>query len=146
MLKKAARGVQSCSMRDLEEVFAGLGRSDFRSRIRLKERERDYLKRKGMAVVLAHAADFIEKRLAPSAPANDGKQTPWRNHPVFVAQHATATCCRTCLEKWHGIPKGRELTEDERAYVVRVIERWLASEPDQTARDFPRVVEAKGDT
>ncbi|MBD0371954.1 MAG: DUF4186 domain-containing protein [Pyrinomonadaceae bacterium] len=115
-------------MRETEEVFARLSQSDFRSRIHLKEKERDYLKRKGMPEVLKHAADFIEKRLAPAEPANDGKQTPWRNHPVFVAQHATATCCRTCLEKWHAIPKGRELTEEEQRYVVRVIERWLSSE------------------
>ncbi|HEX8175832.1 MAG TPA: DUF4186 domain-containing protein [Pyrinomonadaceae bacterium] len=115
-------------MRDLEEVFDRLGKSDFRSRIRLSEKERSYLKRKGLDVVLRHAAEFIEKRLAPAEPANDGKQTPWRNHPVFVAQHATATCCRSCLEKWHDIAKGRELTEEERLYVVEAIRRWLTSE------------------
>ncbi|HEX8748283.1 MAG TPA: DUF4186 domain-containing protein [Pyrinomonadaceae bacterium] len=115
-------------MNDLEEVFARLGKSDFRSRIRLSEKELDYLRRKGMDVVLQHAADFIEKRLAPAEPANDGKQTPWRNHPVFVAQHATATCCRSCLEKWHAIRKGRELTEEEKLYVVEAIRRWLMSE------------------
>lgn len=115
-------------MKDLEEVFARLGKSDFRSRIRLSEKERGYLARKGMETVLSHAADFIEKRLAPAEPANDGKQTPWRNHPVFVAQHATATCCRSCLEKWHEIPKGRELTEEEKRYVVEAIGRWLSSE------------------
>jgi hypothetical protein len=115
-------------MKEVEEVFQGLAKSDFRSRIHLKEKERDYLARKGMPEVLKHAADFIEKRLAPAEPANDGKQTPWRNHPVFVAQHATATCCRTCLEKWHAIPKGRALTEEEKRHVVEVIRRWLLSE------------------
>lgn len=115
-------------MRDVEELFARLSRSDFRSRIHLKEKERDYLRRKGMAEIVKHAEDFIEKRLAPAEPANDGKQTPWRNHPVFVAQHATATCCRGCLEKWHAIPKGRELTDEEKAYVVEVIRRWLSTE------------------
>lgn len=117
-------------MRDVEEVFARLGHSDFRSRIHLKEKERDYLKRKGLETVLRHAADFIQKRLAPAEPANDGQQTPWRNHPVFVAQHATATCCRTCLEKWHEIPKGRELAEEEQQHIVEVIRRWLLSESD----------------
>lgn len=66
-----------------------------------------------------------EKRLAPSEPQNDGKQTPMRGHPVFVAQHATATCCRGCLEKWHNIPKGRELTAQEQDYVVDVILQWI---------------------
>jgi hypothetical protein len=49
-------------------------------------------------------------------------------HPVFVAQHATATCCRTCLERWHGISKGRELTADEQAYAVDVICRWIETD------------------
>lgn len=80
-------------------------------------------------MVLAHAAEFIDKRLAPAYTANDGKQTPMRKHPVFVAQHATATCCRGCLEKWHAIPKGRELSAEEKQYVVNVIRRWLESHP-----------------
>jgi Domain of unknown function (DUF4186) len=113
---------------DLDEVFDALARSDFRSRFRLRGKELDYLRGKGLAVVLRHAADFVEKRLAPAEPANDGRQTPLRNHPVFVAQHATATCCRGCLQKWHAIPKGRELTEDEKRYVLSVLERWLAEQ------------------
>jgi Domain of unknown function (DUF4186) len=60
----------------------------------------------GMEVIREHAGELLGKRLAPAEPRNDGKQTPYRGHPVFVAQHATATCCRTCLERWHGIPKG----------------------------------------
>jgi hypothetical protein len=115
-------------MTDVEEIFARLAQSDFRSRIHLREKERDYLTRKGMETVLRHAADFVEKRLGAASPANDGKQTPWRNHPVFVAQHATGTCCRSCLEKWHAIPKGRELTEEEKCHVVQVIGRWLSIE------------------
>ena len=110
---------------DLAELFERLGRSEFRSRFRLRGRELEYLRRKGLEVVLGHAADFVEKRLAPAEPANDGKQTPMRNHPAFVAQHATATCCRGCLEKWHAIPKGRPLTEAETGYVLRVIGEWL---------------------
>src|SRR5919202_2981759 len=117
-------------MKDVREVLAALKKSEFRSRIDLRKKELDYLKAKEMETVLRHAADFISKRLAPAAPANDGKQTPWRNHPVFVAQHATATCCRTCLEKWHAIPKGRTLTEEEKRYVVEVIRRWLMSEDE----------------
>ncbi len=110
---------------DLRELFERLGRSEFRGRFRLRGRELEYLRRKGLDVVLEHAADFVEKRLAPADPANDGKQTPMGNHPVFVAQHATATCCRGCLAKWHAVPKGRPLTACEKEYVVRVIGAWL---------------------
>jgi predicted Fe-S protein YdhL (DUF1289 family) len=113
-------------MRDVQEILARLRTSEFRSGVRLHHKELSYLNSKGMGVVLKHAADFIEKRLAPAEPANDGKQTPWRNHPVFVAQHATATCCRGCLLKWHEIPKGRELTSEEKQYVIEVIKGWLS--------------------
>ena len=68
------------------------------------------------------------QRLAPAAPRNDGKQTPWRGHPVFVAQHATATCCRGCLAKWHGIERGHELSAPEQNHVLSVIARWLEAE------------------
>ncbi len=67
-------------------------------------------------------------RLASSTPVNDGKQTPWRGHPVFVAQHATATCCRGCLAKLHQIDRGRELTPEEQEYIVATIARWLSEE------------------
>jgi len=83
------------------------------------------LRQRGIETILEHAEQFVRDRLATAEPANDGKQTPMRNHPVFIAQHATGTCCRGCLSKWHHIAKGRELTDDEVAYVVAVLERWL---------------------
>ncbi len=91
-------------------------------------KEREYLDRKGLAVILEHGRDFIEQRLAPAAPLNDGKQTPMGNHPVFVAQHATGTCCRGCLEKWHAIPKGRPLSVEEKTYVLGAVSRWLRTQ------------------
>jgi hypothetical protein len=112
-------------MRDVQEVLSSLRGSPFRSQIHLHAKELDYLRKKGMSEVLEHAAEFIEKRLAPASPVNDGKQTPWHNHPVFVAQHATATCCRGCLQKWHQIPKGRILTAEEQQYIIEVIGAWL---------------------
>jgi hypothetical protein len=112
-------------VRDLDQLFAGLARSSFRQRFRLGAREQAYLRDKGLPTVLDHARDFIDKRLAPANPAKDGKQTPFRGHPVFIAQHATGTCCRSCLEKWHGIRRGHALDEAERAHVLAVLERWL---------------------
>ncbi len=112
-------------MPDLDSLFLALGRSAFRARFRLGPKERVYLDDRGLATVLDHAADFVAKRLAPAAPPNDGKQTPMRGHPVFIAQHATATCCRSCLAKWHGVPAGRRLDDEEQRHVVAVIARWL---------------------
>jgi hypothetical protein len=112
-------------MRDLDDLFAALAASRFRRKFALGAKDREYLEQKGLPTVLAHARDLIAKRLAPAAPANDGRQTPFRGHPVFVAQHATATCCRGCLAKWHGIAKGSALSKEEQGHVVAVIGRWL---------------------
>ena len=78
-----------------------------------------------METIRIHSKDFIEKRLAPAIIPNDGKQTPMKGHPVFIAQHATATCCRNCLYKWHHIPKDVELNCSQQQYVVAVIMRWI---------------------
>ena len=125
-------------MRELDEVFERLPRSDFRSRFRLGPTDLAYLERKGLETVLEHGRDFVERRLAPAQPANDGKQTPMRGHPVFVAQHATATCCRSCLAKWHGIPAGRPLSEGEASHVVAAIERWLVAQLEAAAAGAPK--------
>jgi hypothetical protein len=115
-------------MRNLDTVFAKLGGSSFRRRFHLGQKERSYLRERGLPTVLSHAGEFIAKRLAPADPPNDGRQTPWKGHPVFIAQHATGTCCRSCLAKWHGIAAGRELSGEEREHVIAAIERWLRSE------------------
>jgi hypothetical protein len=112
-------------VRSLDKVFAGLASSSFRRSFRLSDRERRYLQDRGMETILLHARTFIDQRLAPEYPARDGKQTPYHGHPAFVAQHATATCCRSCLEKWHGIPKGHRLSEQECEHVLATLERWL---------------------
>jgi hypothetical protein len=116
-------------MRDLDAVFDALAKSAFRRRFALGVREGKYLREKGVETVVAQARELIGKRLAPQAPVNDGKQTPFRGHPVFIAQHATATCCRTCLAKWHGIAAGKALDAEERRHVVEAIERWLRAQP-----------------
>ena len=107
------------------DIFEKLAKSTFRSRFKIKEKEKQYIKDKGIDKIRSHAEDFISKRLAPADIPNDGKQTPMRGHPVFIAQHATATCCRGCLEKWHKIPKGRELTQAEQKYAVDIIMEWI---------------------
>ncbi len=113
---------------DLDELFERLARSSFRHRFSLRAVEREYLDRKGLDAVMSHGEKFIEERLAPANPPNDGKQTPMRKHPIFVAQHGTGTCCRGCLEKWHSIPKGHALTSEEKAYILSILRRWLISQ------------------
>jgi Domain of unknown function (DUF4186) len=115
-------------VKPLDLVFEKLEQSPFRRRFSLGEREKAYLEKLGWAAILGHARAFVETRLAPESPARDGKQTPYRGHPVFIAQHATACCCRGCLEKWHGIPRGHQLAADETEHVLAALERWLRQE------------------
>ena len=99
--------------------------SAFRARFHLSEKERAYIAQKGLPVIRDHAADFVRTRLSPAEIPNDGKQTPMRGHPVFVAQHACACCCRGCLEKWYHIPAGVELTEAQQQGIVNLLMAWI---------------------
>ncbi len=87
-----------------------------------------YIDQKGMPLIEKNCETFIEKNLNNITLSKDGQQTPMKNHPVFIAQHATATCCRSCLEKWHHIPKNRNLTEKEKRYIKALIITWIEKE------------------
>lgn len=115
-------------LKKIENVMGRLSKSKFRSSFKLKDIDIKYVKDKGMDTIKRHAYDFITKRLAPKDIKNDGKQTPMKGHPVFIAQHATATCCRTCLYKWHHIPKDKQLSQEEIDYVVNIIIKWINRE------------------
>ena len=112
-----------------QDLTERLSHSKFRSRFQLTKGDRRYIAVKGMDAIKKHAAEIVRQRLSPAEPKNDGSQTPMRGapkgHPVFIAQHATATCCRGCLYKWHGIPEGQELTEKEQEYIVDVLMKWI---------------------
>lgn len=112
----------------IEDILSKLSKSNFRSSFHLKLQDKSYIKEKGIETIRKHAEDFISKRLAPSNIMNDGKQTPMKNHPVFIAQHATGTCCRKCLFKWHHIMPNKELTQEEQKYIVDVIMAWINKE------------------
>ena len=118
----------SYRMPERKVLMEQLGRSEFRSRFHLSDRDRTYVAEKGFETIRRHAAEFVAKRLSPENPDNDGKQTPMRGHPVFIAQHATACCCRSCLEKWHHIPSGKILTGQEQDYIVEVLMDWIRQE------------------
>ena len=110
------------------EALYKLSQSKFRSSFHLKEKDKLYVEEKGMDVIRKHACDFVKNKLADSYPKNDGKQTPMKGHPVFIAMHATGTCCRSCLYKWHAIQKDRNLTNNEINYIVNLIMAWITIE------------------
>ena len=109
----------------INRILESLSKSKFRRSFYLKAKDKEYVREKGIETIEKHARDFIEKRLAPKEIKNDGKQTPMRGHPTFIAQHATACCCRGCLNKWHKIPKNIELSKEQKDYIVEVIMTWI---------------------
>lgn len=115
-------------MNNIQVVLSNLSKSKFRTSFHLKEKDIIYIKEKGLSTIESHAYDFINKRLKDTTNVRDGKQTPMKGHPVFIAEHATATCCRGCLEKWHHIPKDRILNGKEVTYIVSVIMTWINKE------------------
>jgi hypothetical protein len=109
----------------ISQTLESLKKSKFRSKFKLTENDRQYIRDKGIDTIRQHAVDFISARIAPQYPKNDGKQTPMKGHPVFIAQHATATCCRGCIQKWYGIKKGKVLSDHQIQFLVELIMRWI---------------------
>ena len=110
------------------QTLASLKRSKFRSKFRLSNKDRQYIQNKGIDTIRQHAIDFIKTKMAPQNPKNDGKQMPMRGHPVFVAQHATATCCWGCIQKWQGLKKGRALNGEEIELFVGLVMKWIVKQ------------------
>lgn len=79
---------------ELKQKLAADGRFE---KFVLGEAEQEYVASRGMDILRLHATDFVKKRLAPAAPKNDGRQTPTKGHPVFIAQHA---CGCSDREAW----------------------------------------------
>jgi hypothetical protein len=112
----------------IHKKLTALKQSKFKSKFGLTQKDRDYISTKGLETIKEHTFQFVNSRIAPEFPKNDGKQTPMRGHPVFIAQHATATCCRGCIQKWHGIEKGRALDDVEVDFVVALIMGWIGGQ------------------
>ena len=115
---------------NIESTLAKLNKSKFRASFHLKKKDIEYIKEKGWNTIQTHCHDFILKRLAPAVIANDGKQTPTHGHPVFVAQHACACCCRGCLNKWHKIKKGIDISNNDINEIVELLMAWIHKEFD----------------
>lgn len=118
-------------MKNVDIILDNLSKSKFRSKFHLNYKMKNYVKEKGYDTIRKHAYEIISSRLKPEYIPNDGKQTPMRQvHPVFIAQHACACCCRGCLEKWHKISRGRKLSDDEVTYIVNILMTWIKRECD----------------
>lgn len=139
------RSMDGCSDELLRRLDR-LSHSRFRARFGLRENHLKYIHEKSLDGVMGHARRFIRERLSPSNPSNDGSQTPMNGHPVFIAQHATATCCRSCLRRWHGIEKGIDLTESQIEWILQLIRAWLVRqlEPSRMGLEYERLEKQEG--
>ncbi len=116
-------------MENIDKVLQKLSNSKFRSSFHLNKKMKEYVINNGYEKVKVHAEEILRKRIQQANPKNDGKQTPMKQvHPVFIAQHATACCCRGCIEKWHRIPKGVELNDEQINYMTKIIMKWIEYE------------------
>ena len=111
-------------MQTIEQALEKLSKSSFRSKFYLKGADFSYIERVGMEKIALHAKEFVKEKLAPANPKNDGKQTPMKGHPIFVAQHATACCCRGCLNKWYGVKMGVPLSEVQQQKIINLLLVW----------------------
>ena len=114
---------------NINHLLDQLSKTKFRGSFHLNEKMKNYVKEKGIDKIEKDAYEIITKRLALANPSNDGKQTPMKQvHPVFIAQHATGTCCRGCLERIHHIKKGKVLNDNEINYVITLVKTWILRE------------------
>ncbi len=120
-------------MQTIDQALEKLERSKFRSSFHLTKKDKAYLEEKGMETIRNHAIDFVRIKLSPADPINDGKQTPMHGHPVFKAMHATACCCRGCLNKWYRVPLHRELTDQQQERIVNLLMAWIEKQ-NQTSK------------
>ena len=133
--------------KEIEELLVSLNKTKFRGSFHLNGKMKEYVRDKGYVKIKSDAYDLINKRIAPKEIKNDGNQTPMKQvHPVFIAQHATGTCSRGCLERIHHIEKNRELNAEEIDYIVKVIMVWIKTELESKVEVNNKLVKVVGNT
>lgn len=99
-------------------------------------------RRKGRSGLATAVPKRIRQSVGKEKPFRDGQQTPFTGNIIYYAQHATASCCRTCMEYWHGIPKGRALTDVEIEYLSQLAMKFIAERmrdlPEEGERPVPK--------
>ena len=115
-------------MDKIDKLLLSLSKSKFRGSFHLNNKMKEYIKEKGIDKIKLDTYEIVNNRLRVKL-SNDGKQTPMKQvHPTFIAQHATGTCCRSCLKRIHHIDDNKDLSNDEIDYIVDVIIKWIERE------------------
>jgi hypothetical protein len=89
------------------------------------EKAMRHARKKGKAALALDIDRRLKTKAFRSKGIFDGQQTPKIGNVLFYAQHATATCCRDCIQYWHGISPERSFSEEERAYLSSLVLRFV---------------------
>lgn len=122
--------VQQCDVTDVEHTFEQLRHELIRHHfwhVPFDQKAINHAIRKGRINLYEAAHQRIATSVGRSRDDNprDGRQTGFTDNTLFYAQHATASCCRTCIEYWHGIPADRGLADGEVEYLTELVTRYL---------------------
>ncbi len=128
--------VHACAVDDVEHTFAELRRELIRHHffdVDIDQKAHDHARRKGRRALYEAAYRRLERYVGREPDAFDGRQTPFEGNTIYYAQHATASCCRKCIEYWHGFPTEGELTPAQLEYLYQLVVRYL----DERLPDLP---------
>lgn len=126
-------------------------RHEFWCTLELSERAKNYAKRLGRNRLPEAALNIVRSKVGKPADNFDGRRTPWEDkaHILQYAQHATATCCRKCMEVWHNIPVTQHLSDEDIAYFAALLLIYvdarmpeLSKEPQHVPRAIKRTLPA----
>lgn len=120
--------VHKRTLQDVEYTFQSLKYELVRHHFwhqQIDLRALNYARRKGREGMKLAAERRVRKSIGPAEPAFDGRQTGKSGNPLYYAQHSTATCCRKCIEYWHGVPQHRELSETEISYFAKLMFMYI---------------------
>jgi hypothetical protein len=134
--------VQQMDLKDVAHTFKSLRTELIRHHfwhVDIDQRALNHARRKGRLALRSATDARIRKSVGPANPSFDGRQTPREGNVIHYAQHATASCCRKCIEEWHGIPIGRALTDSEVAYLVELATLYIEERLSQLTDDGERV-------
>ena len=138
--------VHACDLNDIEFTFQSLQVELIRHyfwHVEIPQRAVDYATRKGWSGLRTRVPKQIRSLIGAATPFRDGTQTPReyspKVNPIHLAQHATASCCRKCAKEWHGIQKGRDLTQGEIEYLSALALLFLQERLPDLAEEGKKV-------
>ena len=122
--------IKKLDVNDIEYIIMSLKKEMFRLymwQVEIDLHAINYAKRKGWNGLHEAVKKRVTKYIATPNPPYDGRQTKREGsgNPICYAQHATATCCRRCMNYWYGIPTDYKLSDDEIDFFSKLIMRYL---------------------